>query len=347
MKITLIPIFLSIIHVTLSAPALTFPTPKIGEDIVKYTEAFLSIFITLLDNNFPVVQIGNLVPDLSLDFNMKVVEPFAKDLPNYNTEFPVEGLDQGKVKWLVEAENRTKDDPVIIYSHGGGYVFGVFPFFPFLFTRIYQETGNNRLSILMLDYKLSLEEKYPYQLGELALVYNKIAESSNNIILAGDSAGVHLSLNLLRHSKFPVSGVNQVSAGNITGGLFFSPWVNMYVDDTTGSHEYNMGKDILTPKIIREGGKQFVPSSNLLTSNVVNFYNDTEANWKELVPKNVLATYGGHEIMETDDKSWFELAGLSGDQIFEDKGAIHDAVIFTPDLSAVVPKAVEFLKTNY
>ncbi len=343
-----IPVFLAIVNLGGSMPIVPFPSITVGGDIIKYTEAFLAAFVSLVESKLPTAKILGLLPALSLDFNLKVVEPFAKDLPNYNTEFPVKGLDEGKVKWLVEAENRTKEDPVLLYSHGGAYVVGVLPVFPYLWTRLYQALENDRLSILLLDYTTTANgAKYPTQLKEIASTYNQLAKTSDNIIVGGDSAGAHLSLSLIRHSEFPISGVPDVEGESLTGGIFISPWLNIYPDDTTGSHEYNNGKDILTSKLLRESALEFVTSKELLTAPETNFYNDTEADWENILPKNVFSSYGEREILLTDDISWYKLAGLSGDQVFEDLNAIHDAIIFTPEKSDVFPKIVEFFKRNY
>ncbi len=255
------------------------------------------------------------------------------------------GLAEGKVKWLVEAENRTKEDPVLLYSHGGAYILGVYPFFPYLWAKVYEQVGNDRLSILMLDYTTTANgAKYPTQLKEASLAYNELTKTCKDIIVGGDSAGGHLSLSLIRHSELPVEGVAEVDGDFITGGIFLSPWLNIYPDDTTGSHEYNEGKDMLTSKFLREAGLEFVSSKDLLTAPETNFYNDTEAEWDKILPKNVFSSYGEREILLSDDLSWYKLAGLSGDQIFEDPNGIHDAIVYTPEKNDVFPKIVDFFK---
>lgn len=47
--------------------------------------------------------------------NLKPIYPRLTNLNNYGKSY-----DKLNV-WLVEAENRTKSDPILIYLHGGGY----------------------------------------------------------------------------------------------------------------------------------------------------------------------------------------------------------------------------------
>lgn len=338
----------TLVYVTVSAPIITFPVVQFGIDVVKWTEEFLALFVTLLANNVSAKTVSQVLPVLSLEFNMAVIEPAVGDLNNYNTEFPVEGIKDGNVRWVVEAVNRTEQDPVLLYFHGGGYILGDFPPFPFFCARVYDQVENDRFSILMLDYTLAQDDPYPRQLSDAALVYNKLIESSNNVIVGGDSAGGHLSLNLLRHGAHPVQGVTEVDTDKITGAMLTSPWVSIHTDDDTGSHEYNEGKDILTPKIIREGGEMFTNNNfTQYTSTALNFYNDTETDWASIVPNKTFVNYGGHEVLLTDIESWIDIAGLSQDQVYMSPEGIHVSVIFSPDVSDITPKIVDFFKENF
>ena len=106
--------------------------------------------------------------------------------------------------WIVEAENRLKQDPILIYLHGGCFVFesapsqieGLLTFY-----NLIDEEYRKKLSILFLDYKLASKGyNVPYQLNQLIETYTKLVnEGNNNFITLGDSAGGTLILTLLQN----------------------------------------------------------------------------------------------------------------------------------------------------
>ena len=106
----------------------------------------------------------------------------------------------GKNKFHVVKPKALKENnnPLIFYIHGGGFVFGTAP-------GHYQTEQDYALEhnalVVGIDYPLAPKNKYPYALNQCYDIYKYLLENefnidSNKIILAGDSAGGLLCLDL-------------------------------------------------------------------------------------------------------------------------------------------------------
>lgn len=124
----------------------------------------------------------------------------VRGVPGYGEKFDDHSI------WLVKQQDRKPSDPVIIYSHGGGYFVQTMPSQIRSLMSIYKlmdPEKQKKTSILFLDYKLvSHGYTFPTQLNQLHYTYNKLVfQESNNIILMGDSAGGHLSVSYTQYLK--------------------------------------------------------------------------------------------------------------------------------------------------
>lgn len=98
-------------------------------------------------------------------------------------------------EWVIPQNSPA--DQVLLYLHGGGFVYGLTP--PHLQMGAYlaHKLG---LRILMVDYRLAPEYPFPAALDDCATVYRwllKHGTPPQNIAVAGDSAGGNLTLTLL------------------------------------------------------------------------------------------------------------------------------------------------------
>lgn len=127
----------------------------------------------------------------------RIVPLFAsllvKGVPGYGEKYDDNSI------WLAKLPNRKPGDPVIIYSHGGGYFIQTMPSQIVSLMSLYHlldDEKRQKTSILFLDYKLvSHGYSFPTQLNQLHDTYSKlVSQDRNNIILMGDSAGGHLSV---------------------------------------------------------------------------------------------------------------------------------------------------------
>jgi epsilon-lactone hydrolase len=96
----------------------------------------------------------------------------------------------------VDPPNSPKNK-VLLYLHGGGFVFGLTP--PHLQMGAYLAKKMNA-PILMVDYRLAPEYPFPAALHDCVTAYRWLLKQGTpaaNIVVAGDSAGGNLTITLL------------------------------------------------------------------------------------------------------------------------------------------------------
>jgi acetyl esterase/lipase len=98
-------------------------------------------------------------------------------------------------EWITPKTSPT--DKVLLYLHGGGFVYRLTP--PHLKIGAYlaQKMG---AQTLMVDYRTGPEDPFPAALDDCVTAYLWLREqgfSANNIVVAGDSAGGNLTLTML------------------------------------------------------------------------------------------------------------------------------------------------------
>lgn len=348
----------------------SFPIPYIGESLKDHSEQLISFLAAGFLGNKGVLQaVASIVPPLSIDFNCNFMKAISKtdDLPNYNTDFTsVEFIDDGRLKWLIEADGRTREDPVILYIHGGGFVFGIFPMMVAVWNDIWKQFNvkSDKLSVLALDYSIAPREAtWPVPLQQTVSAYNELRKSSDNIIIAGDSAGGHLCLALLRHIKYPYDDVSEV-ATKPEGLIALSPATNANPNlgngTKNGTYATYEGVDILDADIISNMGTTEVPDEELVNSPSICFFKDY-VDWNNLLPDDkskVFVSYGDNEVLKGDIETWLEIAELpgSGATIWRDRpgcesclfqSGTHDNILFNLKDSTIFQPLANFLKDNF
>jgi epsilon-lactone hydrolase len=92
------------------------------------------------------------------------------------------------------------DRAVVLYLHGGGYVFGSPRTHRNLVSRISHVTG---LPVLSLDYRLPPVATLPAPIEDALAAFRHLLEEGHapeRIVVVGDSAGGHLALTLALHA---------------------------------------------------------------------------------------------------------------------------------------------------
>ncbi|KAG5418508.1 hypothetical protein I9W82_004036 [Candida metapsilosis] len=179
---------------------------------------------------------------------LKLQYPGLTKLNNYGKRFDKQSI------WLVEAENRSKSDPIIIYSHGGGYFLETQPsqiesLLGFYY--LLDEEKRKRTSILVIDYKLVGQGSLiGDQLYEIAATYKKLAaEGNDNFVLMGDSAGGNLSVVLLQYLKQQKDPKLPWPRSTV----LISPWMKIVPDEIqrTPGHSFheNESRDMIQTQI--------------------------------------------------------------------------------------------------
>ena len=141
---------------------------------------------------------------------------------------------------LLSLKEGAREDKVILQLHGGGYVGGMRNAYR-MFAGLYNEVSHG-MSVLTPDYRVAPEDPYPAALLDAYDAYEWLLEQgwfSEQIILAGDSAGGGLALALCHYLK---DKGRQLPCGIVA----MSPWTDLTASGE--SYETNYEKDPLFGK---------------------------------------------------------------------------------------------------
>ncbi len=143
--------------------------------------------------------------------------------------------EQFRAEWITVPSSRA--DKVILYIHGGGFVF--YPkFYRDYISRLGEQSDTK---VLSLDYSLAPENPYPKALHEAVAAYKWLLGTfaSKDIVIAGDSAGGALVLSLLHQ-------IREEKLAYPACAIALSPATDATLKST--SIEANKAKDIFIKK---------------------------------------------------------------------------------------------------
>lgn len=138
---------------------------------------------------------------------------------------------------LLEAKNNPRRDKIILQLHGGGYIGGMRNAYR-MFAGLYNEVSRG-MSVLTVDYRVAPEQPYPAALQDAYAAYEWLIDQgwfSEQIILAGDSAGGGLAMALCHYLK---DRGRQLPCGIIA----MSPWTDLTASGA--SYDTNYERDPL------------------------------------------------------------------------------------------------------
>jgi len=247
-----------------------------------------------------------------------------QDISGYMTETDYElirpRLKEGSIFLDVQKGIRTKyvwyskpedfdplKDPVMIFSHGGGFAIKLVPLsFNFL---------NNlskyfpRMGIIIHDYTVTVAEKgeYPLQLLETVVLYDYVTKELNceHVYLMGESAGGNIVFGTLQFLKISNRRLPDKA-------IVLSPWCNPTYDSMkTGirdslSYSVNKAMDALSFEGLDLFTRLLLPKSYVFNDDPML---DVEQNfdtitWSSILPKvELLIVYGTDEILQNEIKN--------------------------------------------
>lgn len=196
--------------------------------------------------------------------------------------FEVEGIPAAWVR-PEGAHDRSK---MILYCHGGGYTSGTLGYARMMAVRMALATG---YEVLAFQYRLAPEHPYPEALEDARLIWEHLmflGWGAREIILAGDSAGGNLALELaldLRDSQRMLPWRM----------VLFSPWTDM----TASGDSYTECRDrdpLLTRDYIEAVREAYAPGADWSGPE----YSPLFADLRGLPP--TLIQVGGREILRDD-----------------------------------------------
>lgn len=251
----------------------------------------------------------------------------ARRISTYPKDVWAKEVDEAGVKGEWHRPYSSNSGRVILYLHGGGYVFGS----PGLYRSMTMPLAALAAGDLFsLDYRLAPEHTCPAALDDALAAYAwllRSGKSPESIVIGGDSAGGGLALALLQ-------GLRDRGAPMPAGGFLYSPWTDLAA--TGASVTENSRRDCMFQEAtIRENGKSYAGSLDLKDPRVSPLYGD----FRGLPPLLVFASRD--EMLFDDAARIVEKARAAGvDVRFEPRpGLSHVWPLFYP----LFPEAREAL----
>lgn len=196
--------------------------------------------------------------------------------------FEVEGIPAAWVR-PERGHDRTK---IILYCHGGGYTTGTLGYARLLAARMALATG---YEVLAFQYGLAPEQPFPQALTDARKIWDYLMYQgwgASQIILAGDSAGGNLALEL----ALDLRDTERMLPSRM---VLFSPWTDM----TASGESYEQCKDrdpLLTLEYIHAVREAYAPGADFAQP----AYSPLFAQLEGLPP--TLIQVGGNEILRGD-----------------------------------------------
>lgn len=226
-----------------------------------------SDFITCF-RNFMDESLNQSLKDLKQDYSLNEVD--------------IKGI---KVAWI-ESLNSIKNKGVIIYLHGGCYIYGNINNYCTIPVQISNTTG---LKVLSVNYSLAPENPFPKAIEDVQNIYEYLIEegyTSDQIVIVGDSAGGGLAL-------ATVIKLRDLKADLPAALGLFSPWVDLTLKGDT--IETLKDFDNVLSKRQLEGAAKIYAEKQELTNPLIS---PVFADLKNCPPMMILA--GGREILLSD-----------------------------------------------
>lgn len=185
-------------------------------------------------------------------------------------------------EWIIP--HNSLAESVLVYLHGGGFVYGWSPQHLQMAAYLAHKIG---MRILMVDYRLAPEYPFPAALNDCVTAVRWLGKqgvSPQNIVIAGDSAGGNLTLTSLM--KLRDSGDPLPAAG-----ICLSP-VTDFTDK--GKLQDEVRDPILHPRAVRFYNQAYVADHDPRDPLISPVFGD----WRGLPPLLVFA--GEDEILRAD-----------------------------------------------
>lgn len=209
-------------------------------------------------------------------------------------------------------------DRVVLFFHGGGYVFGSAKSHRGLTFKLAQDA---RANVFSVDYRLAPEHPYPAAVDDAVAAYQWLLDSGADpaqIVVSGDSAGGGLSLALMLACK-------ERGLPMPAGVLLYSPFTDLAA--TGASLEENEASDVMFKKVyISEGAKRYIGETDPKTPLISPLYGDLS----ELPP--VMTFVSDNEALHDDSSRLHEklLAAGVDSKLVTERGLAHVWPIFYP-----------------
>lgn len=274
--------------------------------------------------------------DWGMDWYRKLQELSTKSLKNDKTvHSKKEVLNDVKGEWFVP-EN-AKMNQLIIYFHGGGYVYGSSDTHRPFINRVAKRL---KVNVLSVDYRLAPEHSFPAAHDDAFSIYQSIINHKNyepnQIVLMGDSAGAALCTGILLKLKEKKMAMPRAV-------ILISPWVDPKA--AGGSIIENDAFDIGGHDFLLDCAEKYLQGSNEKDHLVAPIYADLSG----LPP--VLIQVGNAEILLTQVRQLKDK--IRGEEVkltyTEYEDMFHTFLISAPNIAqskTALEEIARFLEEN-
>ncbi|MCZ6709332.1 MAG: alpha/beta hydrolase [Gammaproteobacteria bacterium] len=227
--------------------------------------------------------------------------------------------------WVSVPDSR--EDRVILYLHGGGYVIGSNVAYREFASRLAQA---NRARVCVLNYRLAPENPFPAALDDAVTAFGWLLEQGidpSGITVAGDSAGGGLTLATLL-------SLRDAGGPQAACGVCFSPWTDLAA---TGASAQPGAVD---DPLVSEGALADMVQAYVAGGDVRNpLASPLYAEYQGLPPLFVLV--GGREVLLDDAVRVVDKARSAGVEVtyFHGDGLVHVWPVLVP----TAPESVDAL----
>ncbi len=253
----------------------------------------------------------------------------------------------------VEVFSKKKDgsDNVVLVIHGGAYISRMMFYYRLLNKRYSKASGGG--TVVHFDYRCAPEAIYPAALEDTMKVWRWLLDNGvkpENVLTVGDSAGGHLSVNLMM--KLHDLGMAQPRAA-----ILMSPWLDMTASGHTYVENYKVDPVF--------GIKGQTPSPDevrnmLMTSDLYMWLGDNDRRDPYISPvyaefdntyPPMLVTAGGNEMLLSDSETLVEKLRAVGvnARLYVAEGMFHVFNIYQlfPESRRALKEMSRFIRESF
>lgn len=219
-----------------------------------------------------------LTPEQRYKRNRKFMAANNSKVPNTMTVQP-KTMAGVRVEWVMPNDLvKNKSSKVCLYLHGGAYVAGGMNSHRDMASYLAYQA---KIKLLMVDYRLAPEHPYPAAQEDALSVYKALLDTgvkSDNIIIAGDSAGGNLALATLQN-------IRDQNLPKPAKGILFSPWVDL--THKNKSYLTNFKKDVmLNAQVLNEAAALYAHNVDVSDEKISPLFGSV----KDLPPLQIFAS---------------------------------------------------------
>ena len=289
-----------------------------------------------LEKVIEIIMARELEEDRTIEEMRADSEEWAKQFPvALDTECKPIKVGNIDAEWVINSN--AKDDRVVLFLHGGGYLLGSINTHRALASDISQ---SSEARVLLIAYKLAPEYPYPAAVEDSKAAYRWLLKEGfdpSKIVIAGDSAGGGLAVAIcvaLRDEgvKLPAAIVS------------LSPWIDMEAIGESMTTNADIDPNVQREPLI-EMAKAYLGGADLRTP----LANPLYANLKNLPP--ILIQVGTRETLLDDSTRLAEVAKKAGVKVILEpwKDMIHvwhRYASILPEGKEAVKRVGEFIREH-